>query len=105
MHIWVFSFTIFLGSFLEFLSVLTVLSSGHTPATLPYHLIVPSLPGYAFSSSPPLDKNFRIEDVARLFDQLLVGLGFGQGYVVQGGDIGSMVARIMVNEYDSCKGE
>jgi microsomal epoxide hydrolase len=99
------SFTAFSGSFLEFLSVLTVLSSGHTPSTLPYHLIVPSLPGYAFSSSSPLDKNFGTEDVARLFNQLVVGLGFGQGYVVQGGDIGSKVARIMVTEYDSCKGE
>jgi len=81
------------------------LSSGHTPSTLPYHLIVPSLPGYAFSSSSPLDKNFGTEDVARLFNQLVVGLGFGQGYAVQGGDIGSKVARIMVTEYDSCKGE
>jgi microsomal epoxide hydrolase len=72
---------------------------------LPYHVIVPSLPGYAFSSPPPLNQDFRIEDVARIFDQLMQDLGFGQGYVVQGGDVGSKVARVMAVEHESCKGD
>jgi microsomal epoxide hydrolase len=91
------------GSFLEFLPILDLLRSSYTPATLPYHVIVPSLPGYTFSSPPPADCDFRIEDVARIFDKLVVGLGFGAGYVVQGGDIGSKVGRVMAAEHKSCK--
>lgn len=44
-------------------------------------MIVPSLPGYTFSSSLPLDRDFAMDDIARLFDKLMVGLGFGDGYV------------------------
>lgn len=41
-------------------------------------------------------------------NELMVGLGFGAssgGYVAQGGDIGSMVARILQARYADCKGE
>lgn len=34
-------------------------------------------------------QGFCIEDVARLFAKLAIGLGFRGGYVTQGGDIGS----------------
>ena len=34
-----------------------------------------------------MDKDLRIEDVARILDRLVAGLGFGNGYVDQGGDI------------------
>jgi microsomal epoxide hydrolase len=33
------------GSFLEFLPILSILSTRYTPATLPYHIVVPSFPG------------------------------------------------------------
>lgn len=72
---------------------------------LPYHLIVPSLVGYAFSSKPPLNKNFRIEDGARILDRFMDNLGFGSGYVVHGGDLGSDTARVMGAKHASCKGE
>ncbi|KAJ7794168.1 Alpha/Beta hydrolase protein [Mycena olivaceomarginata] len=88
--------------FLEFLPILSILSTRYTPATLPYHIVVPSFPGYAFSSSPPLDRSLTLPDVARLFNTLMVGLGFDQ-YVVQGGDIGSSTARILAAEHDNCK--
>jgi len=91
------------GSFLEFLPILDLLRKAYTPETLPYHVIVPSLLGYTFSSPPPLDQDFRIEDIARVFDALIVELGFGAGYVVQGGDIGSKVGRVMAAEHGSCK--
>jgi microsomal epoxide hydrolase len=89
------------GSFLEFLPMLSLISSQYTPETLPYHFIVPSLPGYAFSSKPPLDRDFRIQDIARLMNSLMTQLGF-EKYVVQGGDIGSKVARVLVAEHPSC---
>ncbi|KZP29804.1 putative epoxide hydrolase [Athelia psychrophila] len=91
------------GSFLEFLAILAIMRERYTPATLPYHLIVPSVPGYAFSSPPPLDREFDTIDVARIFNKLMVGLGFGGGYVAQGGDIGSKIARILNVQYESCK--
>ncbi len=77
----------------------------YTPDELPYHLIVPSLPGYTFSSGPPLDRNFTTTDIARVLDQLMKDLGFESGYVAQGGDIGSRVARGLAVDHESCKGE
>lgn len=93
----------FSGSFLEFLGVLNALQQKYTPDELPYHVIVPSLPGYAFSEPPPLDRDWKLRDSARLLNKLMLGLGF-DGYVVQGGDIGSYTARIIASTYDACKG-
>jgi len=92
------------GSFLEFLPILARLKKAYDPKDLPYHVIVPSLPGFAFSDPPPLDKDFSLHDVARIFNHLMTSLGFEDGYVVQGGDIGSKTARLMAVEYPSCKG-
>lgn len=108
------------GSFLEFIPILTIISTRYTPATLPYHIVVPSLPGYGFSSPPPLDRNFDLQDVARLLNTLMLQLGFPE-YIVQGrnirfirqatltpisgGDIGSQTARILVAEHANCKGD
>jgi hypothetical protein len=94
-----------IGSFLEFLPILSIMRKEYNASTLPYHLIAPSMPGYTFSSPPPIDRDLRIEDLARIFDKLMVGLGFADGYVVQGGDIGSKVGRIMAAKHDSCKGD
>ncbi|KAL4937998.1 hypothetical protein BDV06DRAFT_226412 [Aspergillus oleicola] len=91
------------GSYFEFLPMLQLFKDEYNPSTLPYHLIVPSLPGYAFSSGPPLDRNFTNDDSARIIDQLMRGLGFGSGYVSQGGDIGSRIARLLGVYYNSCK--
>ena len=91
------------GSFIEFLPMLDKIRNTYAADTLPYHLVVPSLPGYAFSSPPPRDIDFRIEDIARLFNKLALSLGFEQGYVVQGGDLGSKVARVMAAEHLTCK--
>ncbi|QKD61528.2 Alpha/Beta hydrolase protein [Fusarium oxysporum Fo47] len=91
------------GSFLEFLRILSILQERYTPETLPYHVVVPSLPGYAFSDKPPLDKDFGIRDVSRIVNSLMVQLGFGSGYIAQGGDIGSRVSRVLAATYDECK--
>lgn len=85
--------------------MLDLFRAQYTASTLPYHFIVPSLPGYAFSSGPPLDRNYSNEDVARVVDRLMKDLGFESGYIAQGGDIGSMVSRILAVDHDSCKGE
>ncbi|OOF96730.1 hypothetical protein ASPCADRAFT_206905 [Aspergillus carbonarius ITEM 5010] len=91
------------GSFVEFLPMLQLFREEFSPETLPYHLIVPSLPGYTFSSGPPLDRNFGLADIARVVDQLMKDLGFGSGYVVQGGDIGAFVGRVLGVGFEACK--
>ncbi|KAG9800908.1 epoxide hydrolase 1, partial [Aureobasidium melanogenum] len=93
------------GSFLEFLPMIDKLRNKYSPDDLPYHVVVPSLPGYAFSNPPPLDKDFGIEDVARLMNQLMLNLGYEPGYMVQGGDVGSKVARVMAVKHEECKGK
>lgn len=68
-------------------------------------MIVPSLPGYAFSTPPPLGREFAVGDVAEVMDQLMKDLGFAKGYVAQGGDIGSRVAKVLGGvDFPSCKG-
>ena len=82
--------------------MMEALQKRYKAESLPFHFIVPSLPGYAFSSGPPPDKDFKVEDICRLFDKLMSTLGFNQ-YIVQGGDIGAGVARGMAATYANCK--
>ncbi|OCL14061.1 alpha/beta-hydrolase [Glonium stellatum] len=91
------------GNFLEFLPMLSLLKQKYSPENLPYHIIVPSLPGYTLSSGPPLDRDFTTEDASRIMNKLMVALGFGSGYIAQGGDVGSFVARTLSREYSECK--
>jgi len=90
------------GSFLEFLGLLQIMTERHTPETLPYHIIVPSLIGYTLSSGPPTDRNWAVADTSRIMHKLLLSLSF-KAYAVQGGDIGSGVSRFMAVQYEECK--
>ena len=92
------------GSICEFLDLLDILKSRYTAEDLPYHVIVPSLPGYAYSSGPPTDTDYGVDIAAGAMNNLMVGLGFGNGYLAQGGDLGSFVSRILALAYDACKG-
>ncbi|KAI4723143.1 alpha/beta-hydrolase [Aureobasidium sp. EXF-10727] len=92
------------GSILEFLSLLALIKTQYPdPASLPYHIIVPSLPGYAFSSSPPTSRDFKAEHMAPVMDTLMQNLGFESGYIAQGGDLGSFIARQLAVEAPACK--
>ena len=83
------------GSFLEFLPVISLLSSR-------FHLVIPSQPGFAFSS-PPGSANWKMDDTARVFDKLMTGLGYAK-YAAQGGDWGSITARCLGALHgDHCK--
>lgn len=92
------------GSIFEFLATLELLQSKYSEDELPYHVIVPSLPGYGYSNGPPLDRDYTVEDMARNIDTLMKGLGFGDGYISQGGDIGSFITRVLgSDQYASCR--
>ena len=95
--------TSWLGSFMEFAPMMSLLREKYTPETLPFSLIAVSMPGYTFSSSPPPEVEPRTDIASRLFNQLMTTLGYGQ-YVVQGGDIGAGIARNMGALFDNCKG-
>ncbi|KAK4497881.1 hypothetical protein PRZ48_010536 [Zasmidium cellare] len=90
------------GSFLEGLKVMEVLRERYSPEELPYHLIVPSLPGYAFSSIPP-NVDYTVPLCASLFDTLMRGLGF-ESYIAQGGDVGTGIAMGQAGMSEACKG-
>jgi microsomal epoxide hydrolase len=81
------------GSFVEFLDVIRPLTDPEAyggDAADAYHLVIPSLPGYGFSGplSEPGWGNVRI---AGAFAELMSRLGYSR-YVVQGGDLGALVA-------------
>jgi microsomal epoxide hydrolase len=92
------------GSICEFLDLLDILKKRYSPKDLPYHVIVPSLPGYAYSSGPPVETDYGIDIATGALNNLMVGLGFGSGYLAQGGDLGSFVSRLLAMNYDACKG-
>ena len=84
------------GSVLEFLDVLAPLSAD-------YHLVIPSLPGYGFSSKPAAAK-WSVEHIAAGWDALMRALGY-ERYFAQGGDWGSAVTcAIGMNHGDHCAG-
>ncbi|GAA6010136.1 hypothetical protein JCM11491_005357 [Sporobolomyces phaffii] len=90
------------GSFLEFLHVIPLLTEPKDASAQAFHVVVPSMPGYAFSS-PPKSSKWQMPDTARVFDKLMVGLGY-DSYVAQGGDWGSVCARVIgANHRDHCK--
>ena len=91
------------GSILEFLDMLDVIKGKYTPETLPYHIIVPSLPGYTFSSGPPVSKDCSSVEMGRVCQKLMHQLGFSDGYVAQGGDLGSFISRQAAQQDTSCK--
>jgi pimeloyl-ACP methyl ester carboxylesterase len=92
-----------LGSFVEFLPTLELLRGKYNAETLPFYLIVPSLPGYVFSSGPPQNTDWVAEDAARIIKNGLKMLGFTQ-YVVQGGDVGCLISSLLATNYDSVVG-
>jgi len=65
-----------------------------------FDVIVPSLPGYAFSGKPKKPLGQRA--TARLFNTLMTReLGYAR-YIAQGGDWGSMVTSLMAYDHDAC---
>lgn len=61
-------------------TVIKILRESTSPA---FHLIAPMEPGYGWSDPPPLDRGFNMKDCTALMNDLMVGLGFGDGYAAQ----------------------
>ena len=89
------------GSFHEFDRVVDSFASPSNPTDPSFHVVVPSLPGFCWSSPPPRRK-WTMQDTARVFDKLMTLLGYTY-YVVQAGDWGHFVARELGAKYPSCR--
>jgi pimeloyl-ACP methyl ester carboxylesterase len=84
------------GSVLELLKVIGPLADptahgGHAEDA--FHLVLPSYPGYGFSSQPR-DTSWGPDHVARAWHELMQRLGYRQ-YVSQGGDWGAIISEVM----------
>lgn len=67
-----------------------------------FHVVVPSMPGFCWSSWPPR-AGWTLQDNARIFDKLMKRLGYDE-YMIQCGDWGHFVGRELGSKYtDSCK--
>jgi pimeloyl-ACP methyl ester carboxylesterase len=80
------------GSFVEFLEVIGPLADpvAHGgDAADAFHLVIPSLPGYAFSDKPS-SPGWGVKRTAGAWTQLMARLGYDQ-YGAQGGDWGALV--------------
>jgi len=81
------------GSFVEFLDVIGPLTDprGHGGDRADaFHLVIPSLPGFGFSS-PVTEAGWDTTRIAAAWAELMTRLGY-QRYGVQGGDIGAGVS-------------
>jgi microsomal epoxide hydrolase len=94
------------GSVVEFLDVVGPLADprahGGDPADA-FHVVVPSLPGYAFSG-PTHEQGFHLGRIAGLWAELMASLGY-ERYLAQGGDWGSFVTMLVARtDPDHCIG-
>ncbi|KAK9786225.1 putative Epoxide hydrolase N-terminal domain-containing protein [Seiridium cardinale] len=90
------------GSFAEFhpiIDPLTTVSTTSNGTSVSFDVVVPSLPGFAFSSKPPA--NWTVDDTARIFNTLMTEvLGYAT-YAAHGTDWGSNVAYSLYETYNT----
>lgn len=86
------------GSFIEVTRILPELVQGgdSSPA---FHVVAPSLIDFGFSSASKA-KDFNIGQQAEALHKVMLALGYDE-YIVQGGDLGYLVARFLALNYGS----
>lgn len=91
------------GSFVEMEAIIPLLadpaSHGGDPADA-FHVVVPSLPGYAFSQAPARE-GVGPRAVAAMWATLMEQLGYAR-YGLQGGDLGAGVSTWLARDYPQC---
>jgi pimeloyl-ACP methyl ester carboxylesterase len=87
------------GSVLEFLKVIDPLTNPTAHggrAEDAFHVVVPSLPGFAFSDKPA-ERGWNNARIARAWAELMQRLGYKR-YVAQGGDWGAFITTAMAQQ-------
>ena len=88
------------GSFVEMLKIIPLLTDparNGLPGFRSFNVVVPSLPGFAFSEAPRHPgTNSRV--IASMWHELMADLGYRR-YFAQGGDIGAGVSTWMARQY------
>lgn len=73
------------GLFHDFHKIVGPLTDPKDSSKPAFHVVIPSLPGYAWSTLPR-KSNFQIDDIGRIYNKLMVEVLGYQQYVAQGGD-------------------
>jgi pimeloyl-ACP methyl ester carboxylesterase len=87
------------GSVLEFLKIIDPLTNPTAHggrAEDAFHVVAPSLPGFAFSDKPA-ERGWNSERIAKAWTELMRRLGYKR-YVAQGGDWGSIVTTTLAQQ-------
>lgn len=90
------------GSFLEFLPIikdLTQQARTSTGRNVSFDIIIPSLPGFAFSSSPP--QNWTLDDTARVYNTLMTKVLGYETYAVHGTAHGVAISFTLYDEFNT----
>jgi len=90
------------GSFLEFVPLikpLTLKNKTSTGKPVSFHVIVPSLPGYAFSTQPPA--NWTAGDTARVFHTLMTDVLGYKTFATHGTDWGSAISYPLYDQFNT----
>ncbi|KAK4957083.1 hypothetical protein LTR10_005041 [Elasticomyces elasticus] len=88
------------GSFTEFIPVineLTQVSKTANDRPISFHVVVPSLPGFTFSSPPPA--NWTLEDTARIQHTLMTKILGYETFATHGTDYGSGPSYTLYRNY------
>ncbi|KAJ8126726.1 hypothetical protein O1611_g6913 [Lasiodiplodia mahajangana] len=90
------------GSFAELIPLIDPLTakaktSNGTPVS--FHVVIPSLPGFTFSSAPPA--NWTLDDTARIFNTLMTEVLGYKTYAAHGTDWGSNVAYGLYDNFNT----
>jgi pimeloyl-ACP methyl ester carboxylesterase len=87
------------GSIIEQLKIIDPLTNPTAhggSASDAFHLVIPSLPGYGFSSKPT-SPGWNPDRIGRAWDTLMKRLGYPR-YVSQGGDWGAIISEVMARQ-------
>ncbi|KAJ7656666.1 Alpha/Beta hydrolase protein [Mycena rosella] len=90
------------GSFQEFAPVIKPLTQSWTSATgkkISYNVVVPSLPGFVFSSTLP--QNSTVDDTARIYNTLMTEVLGYSTFAVHGTDWGSSVGYSLYSSFNA----
>lgn len=86
------------GSFYEVLKLLPLLTDPQDPNAPAFHVVAPSLPGYAWSQYPSR-KGFGLKQHAETLHGVMQACGYESGYIAHGGDWGGFLSRLVSKLY------